>query len=80
PIDVLSREIPGPFARVALPADAAEPDADALTEAARLLSSAAAPAILVGGGARTAEIARLAEALDAPVVTTGNAAGVLAPE
>lgn len=79
PIDVLSRDIPGPFTRLPLPEDTAAPDAVGLAEGTRLLAAASAPAILAGGGARAADVTRLAEALDAPVVTTGNGAGVLAP-
>ncbi|KZE89858.1 thiamine pyrophosphate-binding protein [Microbacterium sp. TNHR37B] len=79
PIDVLEREIAAPFTRLPLPSATPEPDPATLAEATRVLSSAIRPAILAGGGSRGAEVARLAESLDAPVVTTGNAAGVLAP-
>lgn len=54
------------------------PDADALDRAASLLACAARPVILAGGGARGADIRSLAEALDAPVVQTVNARGVMA--
>lgn len=80
PIDVLELEIPGPFAVEPSPIASAPVDAEAVVTATRLLAGATSPAILVGGGARAADIERLAEALDAPVVTTGNAAGVIAPE
>ncbi len=54
-------------------------DADQVARAADLLSSARAPVILAGGGARTAALAlrELAERLDAPVVQTVNARGVM---
>lgn len=56
------------------------PDATALDSAADALAEASAPVILAGGGARRAVAMRaLAEALDAPVVMTANARGVLAP-
>lgn len=59
----------------------AAPDAHALAEAADLLNGADAPVILAGGGARNAVALRaLAEALDAPVVMTANARGLLPPE
>ncbi|WP_370252339.1 5-guanidino-2-oxopentanoate decarboxylase, partial [Nioella sp.] len=59
----------------------AAPDAGALAEAAELLNRAEAPVILAGGGARNAVALRaLAEALDAPVVMTANARGLLAPD
>lgn len=59
----------------------AAPDASALAEAAELLNGAEAPVILAGGGARNAVALRaLAEALDAPVVMTANARGLLPPE
>jgi acetolactate synthase-1/2/3 large subunit len=55
------------------------PDKAAIAEAARLALSAENPLILAGGGAKRAgaELARLAERLDAPVVTTANARGLL---
>ena len=59
----------------------AAPDASALAEAAELLNGAEAPVILAGGGARNAVALRaLAEALDAPVVMTANARGLLPPD
>jgi acetolactate synthase-1/2/3 large subunit len=55
------------------------PDKAAIAEAARLALSAENPLILAGGGAKRAgaELVRLAERLDAPVVTTANARGLL---
>lgn len=55
------------------------PDANAVAAAARLIADARRPLILAGGGAVRAEapLRRLAEALDAPVVTTANARGLM---
>jgi len=81
PIDVMTApadHLPLPAApmRLARPA----PDRDALDRAAQALHEAEAPVILAGGGARRAVGMRaLAEALDAPVVMTANARGLLAP-
>ncbi|MDE9449250.1 5-guanidino-2-oxopentanoate decarboxylase [Aliiroseovarius sp. Z3] len=54
-------------------------DLDQIAQAAELLASAHAPVILAGGGARVAAPALqdLAERLDAPVVQTVNARGVM---
>ncbi len=67
-----SRTVPPP------PARPVPKDAD-LRRAAALLDSADRPLILAGGGARRAEAAlvALAEALDAPVVQTTNARGLM---
>ena len=66
----------------ALPAPAVlpavvQPDAVALVRAAGLLNAAARVVILAGGGAKGAQVQALAEALDAPVVQTVNARGML---
>lgn len=57
---------------------AAQPiDAGKIEQAADILAGAKQPVILVGGGSkREADIAALAERLDAPVVQTANARGV----
>ncbi len=64
-----------------LPKKAARPTPDegAIAEAARLAGAAQRPLILAGGGARHAEapLRRLAEMLDAPVITTVNGRGLL---
>lgn len=61
-----------------LPAPAA-PGAAAIAEATRLLNTASRVVILAGGGARRAEapLRALAEALDAPVIQTVNARGLM---
>lgn len=55
------------------------PVAAALESAARLLDKSASPVLLGGGGARAAraQVAALAERLDAPVVMTVNGRGLL---
>ena len=54
--------------------------AEAITEAAQILNASFSPLIVVGGGAINAaeEIPKLAEILDAPVINTVNAKGVMA--
>ncbi|WP_159500517.1 5-guanidino-2-oxopentanoate decarboxylase [Microbacterium sp. 18062] len=77
PIDVLSREIPDRFERTT---DAGTPepiDATALAAAVEVLAGAKTPVIIAGGGSRGSAIAELAELIDAPVVTTGNASGIV---
>jgi acetolactate synthase I/II/III large subunit len=63
------------------PAAPAEPDTDAIEQAARVLASAGRPVILAGGGVTAAgagqALTRLAEALDAPVVTSRNGRGAI---
>ncbi|HYO00148.1 MAG TPA: hypothetical protein VEU28_10780 [Actinomycetota bacterium] len=58
-----------------------QPDPAELTQAAFLLRLSARPVILAGGGAVKAgafdELARIAERLDAPVITTWNGKGAL---
>ena len=71
-----------PLPCAALPAPAllpavVQPDTAALTKAVALLNAAQRVVILAGGGAKRAQIQALAEALDAPVVQTVNARGVM---
>jgi acetolactate synthase-1/2/3 large subunit len=73
PLDVLTADVqarPGPRFRATPP----RPDADGVRAAAGLLSTAARPVIVVGGGVRAVPfdpaVRRLAAALSAPVVTT----------
>ncbi|WP_409976952.1 5-guanidino-2-oxopentanoate decarboxylase [Afifella sp. JA880] len=80
PVDVMQERVAALPARVpALPSNP-HPGRGDLEAAARLLSEARRPAIIVGGGARRAndDVTALAERLDAPVVTTANARGLLA--
>ncbi len=78
PIDVMAMPAEGLHpARV----ETAPPRADpaAIAEAATLIAAARQPVILAGGGAKRAEapLARLAERLDAPVIQTANARGLM---
>jgi acetolactate synthase-1/2/3 large subunit len=78
PIDVmtLSADALSPLLLNARPAS---PDAGLVAQAVALAAKATRPVILAGGGAKAAgaELRRLAEALDAPVVLTANARGLL---
>jgi thiamine pyrophosphate-dependent acetolactate synthase large subunit-like protein len=79
--DVLAAPAEDPQPRVtpvALPA----PDPAALDRVVRLLAGARAPLVFAGGGCRHAapQLVALAEALDAPVVTSFNGKGVLPPD
>ena len=64
-----------PVARVALPG----PDPEAVARVRAMLDEASAPIVWAGGGARRSadEVQALAEALDAPVLTTYNGKGTL---
>tara|TARA_R110002096_G_scaffold229063_5_gene418557 strand:+ start:11652 stop:13268 length:1617 start_codon:yes stop_codon:yes gene_type:complete len=76
-MDVAGQDILTTF--VAAQKNAAQPDMAKIAQVVRLLKSATAPVILAGGGARNAAraIRELAERLDAPVVQTVNARGIL---
>lgn len=78
PLDVAGSDFATQTATTA-PADEIPVNADQITQAAALLRAAHAPVILAGGGARRAAqmIRTLAEKLDAPVVQTVNARGIL---
>ncbi|QXT40423.1 5-guanidino-2-oxopentanoate decarboxylase [Gymnodinialimonas ceratoperidinii] len=78
PLDVMKQQIETPPERAAVETRRS-PDAGEISDAAARLSAAKRPMILAGGGAVGAAeaIRSLAEALDAPVVTTTNARGVL---
>lgn len=80
PLDVLVAAAPEPARPAGIPVRA-RPDAGAVAEAARRLDGAAAPLLVLGGGAvGAAEAARaLAERLGAPVIQTINAKGILPP-
>lgn len=53
------------------------PDPNTIAKAAQMLARAKSPLILAGGGAKRANLIALAERLDAPVVQTVNARGVM---
>ncbi len=77
PLDVM----PLPAAEATIPSvpKSVLPPEDRIAEAARRLAAAERPLILAGGGAKRAGAAlrELAEALDAPVVLTTNARGLM---
>jgi acetolactate synthase-1/2/3 large subunit len=77
PLDVMAQ--PAAPLRTVEATEASAPDRDAVIAAAHRLAGAARPVILVGGGARRADAAlrRLAERIDAPVVATTNARGLM---
>ena len=78
PLDVMA--LPCPALAAPPPPPAAAPgDAASFARAASLLRAARRPLILVGGGARRAGSAlqALAERLDAPVIQTANARGLM---
>ncbi len=78
PMDVLERECEA-FVRVRLPDSRPTPLVDDCDRAAQMLNASASLVIIAGGGAKDAgvQLIALAEALDAPVVLTGNAKGVV---
>jgi acetolactate synthase-1/2/3 large subunit len=79
-MDIWGRQ--GEIAFPAMPAPIEEPpvDLDAVEAAARLLGAAKRPVIFVGGGAQhaSAEVAAIAELLEAPVVGFRRGRGILA--
>ena len=78
PIDIFGEMVPDPWTALPLAAPGA-PNPDAVEDAARRLAQAKAPVIIVGGGASgaAAEVTALAEALNAPVVTSIAGKGVV---
>ena len=79
PLDVLVEEADDLLASVPVCIDRAGAAPAAVSRMAELLASAQRPLILAGGGAieAAAELAELAERLDAPVALTINAKGLL---
>ncbi|MER7519651.1 thiamine pyrophosphate-dependent enzyme [Streptomyces sp. NPDC126499] len=79
PLDLLEAVEPLGPARLAPPAGPPAPDRAALAAAVAALRGARRPALVLGGGARSAapECRALAEALGAPVVTTANGKGIV---
>ncbi|GLY16350.1 hypothetical protein Kisp01_33650 [Kineosporia sp. NBRC 101677] len=78
PIDVLDSQVPGPWTR-APAADRPSLEPSSIDAVRALVAAAERPVIIAGGGSRSAapEVQRLAERLDAPVLTTGNGSGVI---
>ncbi|MEM7686934.1 MAG: 5-guanidino-2-oxopentanoate decarboxylase, partial [Pseudomonadota bacterium] len=81
PLEMLSEPMPETsFVRPA-PVSLPEPSSTALEQAANTLTRASHPLILAGGGCSDGTaLIQLAEALDAPVVMTVNARGLIPPE
>ncbi|WP_234869494.1 5-guanidino-2-oxopentanoate decarboxylase [Alitabrizicola rongguiensis] len=79
PLDVMPLQAPPAPDKAPLPALPPQADSAEIDRAAALLNDAKRPVILAGGGMRKAEAAlrALAEALDAPVITTTNARGLI---
>ena len=79
PTDVLQLEC-GPLQVFPSSSGRAAPSPSSIDAAVAVLRSAVSPIIVAGGGAidAGAELRKVAELLDAPVVLTGNAKGVLA--
>ena len=78
PTDVMGIEIDLPAPMPAPAASPLEPHPSDVEHAVALCGSAQKPLILAGGGVRRAEpLRRLATALDAPVITTNNARGLM---
>jgi thiamine pyrophosphate-dependent acetolactate synthase large subunit-like protein len=77
-IDVLAAPADGVQVR-ATPVSSPAPDPAAVARVVKLLGEARAPMIFAGGGGRLAaeRVTALAEALDAPVVTSYNGKGVI---
>ncbi len=78
PTDVMPLPCPD-LLRAVQPTPPVQPDSALLAQAARLLNAAKRPVILAGGGVRHAgaEVRALAERLDAPVIQTMNARGLM---
>ncbi|MFT4152029.1 MAG: thiamine pyrophosphate-binding protein, partial [Paracoccaceae bacterium] len=78
-IEVPTDVMPLPCPPLAAPLAVSVPPLPDLSQAVRMLDAAQRPLILAGGGAKHAGAAlqALAEALDAPVVTTTNARGLM---
>ncbi|WP_424015076.1 thiamine pyrophosphate-binding protein [Halorubrum xinjiangense] len=81
PKDVLASRTPQPAVGDRDPSPPPGPPADAVREAADLLADANSPLVLAGGGVRRSgasdALRSVAEALDAPVVTTYKGKGTL---
>jgi acetolactate synthase-1/2/3 large subunit len=78
PLDIMGRPAEG-LAPMPVTAGPPAPEQTALDAAGGLVDAGKRPLILAGGGARHAEapLRALAERLDAPVVTTANARGLM---
>lgn len=79
PLDLLERTEPVGAVRITPHLPSTTPNPLVVRQAAAALAEARRPALLLGGGARhaTAPCLSLAEAWDAPVVTTANGKGIV---
>jgi acetolactate synthase-1/2/3 large subunit len=80
PIDVIAQEV-DPRMAIRIPPRRPAPVPDDIAAAAALLKAAKSPLLVLGGGAADAAamVRILAEGLDAPVINTVNAKGILPP-
>lgn len=79
PTDVMGIDIEPPALAPKRQASPAEPDLSDVGQATSMCGSATTPLILAGGGVKQADaLRRLAEKLDAPVISTTNARGMMA--
>jgi len=78
PMDVLAQTCE-PFVRKKIAATKPTASPSEISRAAEIINSAQNPVVIAGGGCINAssELAALAQALDAPVLLTGNAKGVM---
>jgi len=78
PMDVLAQPC-APFARVNTPTVRLIARENDIAQALDIINSSVAPVIIAGGGSvdASSELIALAEAIDAPVLLTGNAKGVI---
>jgi acetolactate synthase-1/2/3 large subunit len=78
PMDVLEAECEQ-FVRVKIPTQVPAPTSEDLARAAEILNASQSLVIIAGGGAKDAgdALVAVAETLDAPVVMTGNAKGLI---
>ena len=78
PMDVLEQTCQ-PFTRVHMSSAKPAADEQVIDRAIEILNSAVSPVIIAGGGTidASAQVTALAEKLDAPVLLTGNAKGVV---
>lgn len=78
PFDVLSYDVP-PMKKIAVKAEVREPSKKEIQKILKAVKSSEKIVLICGGGANSAwsQVRQLAERLQAPVITTGNARGLL---
>ena len=77
PLNILLTEVPNLPIFASIPLAPAGPAKSVLNNAVITLNKAISPVIIAGGGAKRADLCQLAQMLDAPVVMTANARGVM---